>query len=528
MAIMCRHVLTRAAVAAVLLATPAMAEVCVLPVEGSGAVLDALLREREVRAGPEGNTRRLWADRIADSPRAQFDFPHLIVWAAGPAKGHYAIDGHSFRKIEAYFPDGPLARFPWEAWAAPDGTRYRRGHDAGGLVYQLLPGASAWAAIPLTDRTVWPLFDTGNGDFYFGRPGLQMASRVVDGQRVATDPLPGDRDTGEWTNSIRTVPGLGTFALSSAYLWGTFGQRAPRTLWFRSPDGDWRVVPVDLPEGESLLTDLNAATFDRDGEILRWFPGPTEASTVPPLFLRLTGAGPVFAGSAPPGRYRFDAASGAWMGWDFTGLQYIPSRWKVALGLARDPVTPRFRVVRRGDVAAVAIDGILARTMTTDTSVLHTTGPVILQPSRPALIWTDIGFAAFDGETTVFPPDLSTNRIGSHVQVYQVGERTVILGTEGSFLLNADMTADRVTEYPVSGRAIAWSRHHPIPGSDLHVLVGDGNRPFHVTSDFRTYRQVETSAPLLDHVAALPDRAAVLLTGEDGLYSLEAECPQDR
>ena len=47
----------------------------------------------------------------------------------------------------------------------------------------------------------------------------------------------------------------------------------------------------------------------------------------------------------------------------------------------------------------------------------------------------------------------------------------------------------------------------------------------YTSKDFASFERVPSPVPITSDVAALPDRAGMLLVGTDGLYTLEAECP---
>ncbi|WP_417806689.1 hypothetical protein [Thioclava sp.] len=59
----------------------------------------------------------------------------------------------------------------------------------------------------------------------------------------------------------------------------------------------------------------------------------------------------------------------------------------------------------------------------------------------------------------------------------------------------------------------------------LFVIVTTGSDTVHVSTDFEHFEPIISQSVMKDAVAPLPDRAALLLVGSDGLYTFEAECP---
>lgn len=59
----------------------------------------------------------------------------------------------------------------------------------------------------------------------------------------------------------------------------------------------------------------------------------------------------------------------------------------------------------------------------------------------------------------------------------------------------------------------------------LFVVVGSQDMAVYTSRDFVSFEKIPSPVPIASAVAALPDRAGMLLVGTDGLYTLDAECP---
>jgi hypothetical protein len=145
---------------------------------------------------------------------------------------------------------------------------------------------------------------------------------------------------------------------------------------------------------------------------------------------------------------------------------------------------------------------------------------------EPLLVQTDTGWMAFDGKAFQDLPDLKADRIGETARIFRVGPLKLIQSLKGVFRLTERLEAEPVLTFPEGTSPLPTTSITWLKEAGMFVVVGSRDQAVFTSRDFVSFERVPSPVPITSDVAALPDRPGMLLVGPDGLYTLEAECPQ--
>jgi hypothetical protein len=172
------------------------------------------------------------------------------------------------------------------------------------------------------------------------------------------------------------------------------------------------------------------------------------------------------------------------------------------------------------------MDGVAAKVEIVGNKAFNHSSGVEIPGIDPLLVETDTGWVAFDGSRFTDLPELSRERIGEHARIFRAGPLVLIQSLQGVFRLTDELRAIRVdsipdAQSPSPTMSITW-----LDEAGLFVVVGSRDWAVYTSRDFVSSERVPSPVPITSDVAALPDRPGMLLVGTDGLYALEADCPE--
>jgi hypothetical protein len=477
-----------------------------------------------IRAVPGGEpvleVEREQPYRIATNPRQVPGFPGLVVQAMNRhALLHF--DGQRLREINQAFPHVWGFAFSHGIHVTPNGDAYGFGGNPR-AIFHIAAGAADWQPIPTTRDYLRALFDRGSGDVYMfprGERRLDAGPPVLirNGQVIGAASLPGTERAP--VVSIRTITELSvTLAVTVA---GRYAPDPDVDLWFRpAAGGAWRRLAAEVQQSE-LPRDLDAVDIRIDGDLLKLFPHSWHLA---PIFLRVDGRELTYAGAAPPGLWRYHAASRSWIGWVGEFVQEVSQpRWWFFQDSA-EPVPPRLALVRDGLAYATFVPNLVPPSRISGRKAFFRPNIWLLDPPGPALIPGVHGVWVFDGTSFEAPAELRYERIGTFPGIRTLGEVDIIQSEKGIFRLDADLSATPVSGFPF---AEPWRPQFTlgyVPAWQSYWAIDRRSGALMISTDFERFERVPSPAGIHGAVGHVDDPTSLLLVGEDRLYMLTAAC----
>ena len=386
------------------------------------------------------------------------------------------------------------------------------------------------AGSPTGRDVVGTAYDEGSKDFYVGF-GPQAPLLRWDGSAfVPAGAMPtafGDATSSLTADglpvAIRTVPEAGgTFAVAVDWQ-----NEDWRSLWFRPFDKEWTLV-ANAPELDQLSPGLRFpgpfgdVYVSEDGRAVRILAGGPRQATI---HLVRTQDGWRLDGTGLYEYWLRHDPSGVRLSWVGESVQKLTERYLLLFEKEVEPVAPKLNILDPGSLMPRPLSDIEPVAERTGDSVFYF--PVIQKvPGIEALlIRAADGWYAFDGHEITAIPSLSVERVGALSDIRQVGPLVLVQSKKGVFRLGKDLVAERVETFPNDEPYRSSVTIEYLAEAGLFIVVSN-RETIHVSKDFAQFEKIEAHKPITSVVAQLPDRPGLLLVGSDGLYTLEAECPE--
>jgi hypothetical protein len=495
-------------------ALPLAAGPCILPVTGEEPMSDV---EREQPG------------RLAWNPLVLPGYDGLLLRPINrPSDGHfYQIVGTAYRKVAE----------PAAGWSILDHElRVARGGDHflsdGGIgrLWRLPKGSGEWQEVILENLSSITAFDEGTQDFYVasgkGTPVLRWDGTAF----VPAGPMPtafGDAvSSGSpegLPRAILTLPKVGgTFAVAMDWR-----NEDVRSLWFRPSGGDWTLV-ADKADLDRLAPGLRFPGPFRDADVsddvstVRLFAGhPREAS----VLLRRSADGWVLDAAAPFQPWVNHQGSGVRLAWSGEFSQDLTERVLLFFERSLEFTPPILQALDPGTLVPRLVTKVTPKVEIGAKTAFNLSKIVEVPGVDPLLVQTDTGWTAFDGNGFQDLPGLAADRIGENASIFRVGHLVLIRSLKGVFRLTDTLGAEPVQTFPEGTSPSPTTSITWLVEAGLFVVVGSNAQAAYTSRDFVSFEKTPSPSPIKGAVAALPDRPGMLLVGPDGLYTLEADCP---
>jgi hypothetical protein len=501
---------------ALMVASPvAGAGPCILPVTG-----EEPLSEAEAEAP--------W--RLAWNPLVLPGYAGLLLRPINrPSDGHfYQIVGTTYQKVAE--PTAGWSILDEELRVAPGGDRFLSDGVLGRL-WHLPAGSDEWQEVAQENRTTITAYDEGTQDFFVasgnGAPVIRWDGKAF----VPAGPMPtafGDALSSASPEglplAILTLPEAGgTFAVATDWY-----NEDLRSLWVRPIGGEWALVAnkVDLDQlapGLRFPGPFRDADVSEDGRTVRLFAGhPREAS----ILLRRSADGWRLEDAAPFQPWVKHRGSGVRLAWSGEFSQELTERVLLSFERSVDFKPPILQALDPGTLVPRPVTEVTPRIEIGARAAFNLSRIVEVPGVEPLLVQTDTGWMAFDGKAFQDLPDLKADRIGETARIFRVGPLKLIQSLKGVFRLTERLEAEPVLTFPEGTSPLPTTSITWLKEAGMFVVVGSRDQAVFTSRDFVSFERVPSPVPITSDVAALPDRPGMLLVGPDGLYTLEAECPQ--
>lgn len=492
----------------------ALAGPCILPVTGEEPM-------------SEVETRQPY--RLATNPITLPGYQGLLLRPLNrPSKDHaFQILGTRYEPVPAPAPGSNI--FDKDLIQTASGDRFLAGWD-NRILWHLPAGSQQWQQVRPGARWWGTAYDDGSEEFYVGFGAKEPLLRWDGTAFVPAGPMPtifpGETSTHTENGlpiAILTLPGAGgTFAVAVDW----FNEKR-RSLWFRPTAGDWTLVATQ-PDLDRLAPGLifpgpfGDADVSADGTTVRLFAGTQHEATV---LLRKGVGGWRLDSAAPIQNWVTHDPSGIRLGWIGQPRQDLTERYLLFFDRPVDPVPPVLHALDPGTLASRPLPGPAPVGEVTGNSIFYLGSIWQIPGVEPLLIRAADGWYTFNGAVLAPLPALAA--VGRHPRVRRLGPLVLIQSSTGLLVLDETLTARRVDSFPHPEPDGSVMIDH-IEASGLFVVTRSTSDTVHISTDFRRFDALAAPSAVTKVVAALPDRPALLLVGEDGLYTLEAECPSQR
>lgn len=397
------------------------------------------------------------------------------------------------------------------------------------VLWQLPAGSDAW-------QEAWPgqkwwgtAYDEGTQDFYAGFAPKAQLLRWDGKTFVPAGPMP--TALGEAPSPL-TEDGLPLVILTLPDAGGTFAVAVDwynedrRSLWFRPSGGAWAVVATQqdldrLTPGLRFPGPLGDADVSKDGQTVRLFSSQLKDASV---LLQRGPDGWRLAEAAPHRPWVKHRGSGIRLAWSGELSQDLTE--PVLLFFERSVAfkPPVLEALDPGTLVPRPVTEVTPRVEIGAKTALNLSKIVEVPGVYPLLVKTKTGWMAFDGNGFRTLPGWEANRIGESARISRVGRLVLIESLKGVFRVTDKLDAELVQAFPEGMQRSATTSITWLEEAALFVVVSRDDGVY-TSKDFASFERVPSPVPITSDVAALPDRAGMLLVGTDGLYTLEAECP---
>ncbi|RYD18164.1 MAG: hypothetical protein EOP88_23560 [Verrucomicrobiaceae bacterium] len=400
------------------------------------------------------------------------------------------------------------------------------------VLWQLPAGSDAW-------QEAWPgqkwwgtAYDEGTQDFYAGFAPKAPLLRWDGKAFVPAGPMP--TAFGEAPSSL-TEFGLPRAILTLPDAGGTFAVAVDwynedrRSLWFRPGGGAWAVVATQqdldrLTPGLRFPGPFRDADVSDDGQTVRLFSNHLKDASI---LLRRGPNGWILEEAAPYQGWVKHRDSGIRLAWSGEFSQDLTE--SVLLFFERSvPFKPAvLQALDPGTLVPRPVTGVTPKVEIGAKAAFNLSTIVDVPGVAPLLVETETGWMAFDGKGFRDLPGWDANRIGENARIFRVGALKLIRSLNGVFRLTDELEAEPVLTFPEGTSPSPTTSVTWLEEAGLFVVVGSNAQAVFTSRDFVSFERVPSPVPITSAVAVLPDRPGMLLVGTDGLYSLEADCPQD-
>ncbi len=475
------------------------ADVCVVPVVGGQAMLPVEFEQPY---------------RIATSPRFVPGFEGVIVKATNRQE-LYEFNGTSLALIQNDFPHVWGFAFEHGIHLGPNGAAFGFGSRPR-VIFRLGSDATAWEPIEATRGYKNAFFDQGLGDVYWRAPSSEQQRRIRADRTIDDIDLPSFN--GDRTVSLRTISKIGG-VLSLTGPTGSTAQSSS-SIWFRQLGGDWARVPVELSDGQRLFDTLEDAEIQISSRFIRIFP---ENTAYEPLIFRLSEKGLVFEASLPAGIWRFHKSSHNWIGRVGPWSQPKKRRftyWNDTI----ETLPPQFLVLGPDETEAHLIPDLASQSDVSGETIFYHPRPITILDENPVFVNSDTGIVVLDGVRLSDRQLLPYKDIGDHPRIKTLGRLNIIKSEKGVFILNDDLSFDRVENFPAES---PWPHEVNIEFVDAwqsYLVIDHLSGEIYHSKDMKRFTNVETEEQIDGVVGILPDPASVLLIGEEQLLVATKDC----
>lgn len=496
-------------------ALPLAAGPCILPVTGEE---------------PMSEAERKQPYRLATHPTTLPGYDSLLLRPLNRPDGpeFYEIAGRHYRQLARPAPGSNI--FDQDVRPVTGGDYFLPGWDSR-ILWHLPAGSDQWQEAKPGEKWWGTAYDEGTQDFYVGF-APQAPLRRWDGDMfVPAGPMPtvfGDAPSSltefGLPLAILTLPDAGgTFAVAVDWY-----NEDTRSMWFRPNGGQWALVATQkdldrLAQGLRFPGPFQDADVSEDGQIVRLFSNHMKDASV---LLRRGTDGWMLEEAAPYLGWVKHRSSGVRLAWSREFSQDLTER--VLLFFERSVAfkPPVLQVLDPGTLIPRPVTEVTPKVEIGPRTAMNLSSIVEVRGVDPLLVETETGWMAFDGMRLRDLSALEANRIGDTARISRVGPLVLIQSLQGVFRLSDTLKAEPVPTFPEGMSPSATTSITWLEDAALFVVVGTSDDAVYTSRDFVSFNRVSSPVPITRDVAALPDRPGMLLVGTDGLYTLEAECPQ--
>jgi len=453
--------------------------------------------------------------RIAQDPKEVPGFDGLVVKARNRHE-LYEFDGRRLKWIVDEFPHVWGFAYEHGIHVTPMGHAYGFGSRPR-VIFYLQAETHNWVPIETTRNYNRAFFDQGNGDAYVHMKEDGQIFRLRGGHQSSDITLPIWNDM--QTKSIRTIPEIaGVLALTGPLNGGYSGSNS---IWFKPTGGSWDKIETPLPAGHRLLDTLHDATIEVQGDLVRVFP---ENSHYEPMFFRMERGKLLYAGSAPRGRWHYHPTSKTWIAWTGDWIQPMTTTRYWVFHFARDPIPPIAFVLHRGHTAAQVISGLSPASSVSKQTISYSPWIDIPGDGWPVFVRSANGLATFDGHVVSYLDHLTYENIGRLPRVLSFPDLVLIQSEKGIFILNDDMSTERINSFPSQEPLSINVSIDFIPAWQRYVIVDRRSGLVFLSSDMRVFTPLTAPVKLTEFIGVHPDQTSALFVGESQLYALTYTC----
>ena len=452
--------------------------------------------------------------RIATSPRTVPGFDGMIVKAA-IRQELYEFNGSSLSVVEDDFPDVWGFAFEHGIHVGPDGEAFGFGSRPR-VIFRLGSHASSWEPIEATRGYKRAFFDQGAGDVYWQATSSENLKRIKADRASEEADLP--VFNGDQTTSVRTISEIkGALALTGSR---SSTPQQSSSLWFRPFGMDWVRILVDLPEGQRLLPTFQDAHIEVGNGIVRIFPSN---SAFEPLIFLFSEDELDFVTTLPAGTWEYHAASQNWIGrigpWSQSTRKGF-GFWKET----PETLPPHFLLLGPDETEAQLIPGLTSQSDVAGEKIFYHPRPMIISGETSVFVHADEGIVVLDDVSLSQIQVLSYEEIGDHPTVKSLGGRIIIQSEIGLFVLNENLSLQRVGNFPVE---VPWPHEVSIDYVEpwqTYLIIDKRSGEVHVSRDMERFTRLESEERVTGVVGVLPEPTSALVIGEDQLYAVKQHC----
>ncbi len=426
----------------------------------------------------------------------------------------YEIVGNDYRLVREDFPHVWGLSYPYKTFPLLAGGAIGIGSKPR-AIYYLPADGERFERIEGTQDYVAASFDAVSQILFF-QPKNSKKISVIWAGKVLPTAFPNLLERG--VGDIRYIPELeGYLAKTSA----NFKSKKGNRFWFlKEEDGVWLPASEEFEKEEARVLGYylrdKTIIVEEDARILKIF-----TNNRPTAFFRIEDGRPVFDKAISEEGWTQHETSRSALLWD----PMFSERKKTWWGKVIEPETPKLYILRYGQTVPEEIPNIAPAK--TDDGNGHFSFSTLIDTfpeTGDLLIETDKGRVLFDGKDFVAIPGLGYDILGRHVRFVQGRQKTILDASKGIFVLNDDLSAKRVDEFPFNETWREWEDIQYFPKLGAYLMNDRRTGEVYSSAAFETFHRIKGSAQITQFVAALPDRAAVLAVAKDGLVTIEKDC----